>query len=124
MSAETPIEHVAETAGENVVEIRKLLNKVSNFVLHRDLDFDVRAGEVMTLVGGSGSGKTRLVRVIFGLKQHAQCLRHPTAHLVIITIEGSAQSLLQITHGERRIGCYLSRQRHGIVDQLVVRNHA
>jgi phospholipid/cholesterol/gamma-HCH transport system ATP-binding protein len=69
MSAETPVEHVAETVGENVVEIRKLLNKVSNFVLHRDLDFDVRAGEVMTLVGGSGSGKTQLVRVILGLKQ-------------------------------------------------------
>jgi len=69
MSAETPVEQVAENGGENVVDIRKLLNKVANFVLHRDLDFDVRAGEVMTLVGGSGSGKTQLVRVILGLKQ-------------------------------------------------------
>ncbi len=69
MSAKTPVEHDAENSGENVVEIRKLLNKVSNFVLHRDLDFDVHAGEVMTLVGGSGSGKTQLVRVILGLKR-------------------------------------------------------
>jgi phospholipid/cholesterol/gamma-HCH transport system ATP-binding protein len=69
MSAETPVKHDAENSGENVVEIRKLLNKVSNFVLHRDLDFDVHAGEVMTLVGGSGSGKTQLVRVILGLKR-------------------------------------------------------
>ena len=65
MSAET------KPAGEPeaVVEVRGLLNKIGDFVLHRDLDFEVRAGEVMTLVGGSGSGKTQLVRVILGLKR-------------------------------------------------------
>lgn len=65
MSAETN----ASTEGERVVEVRKLLNKIGDFVLHRDLDFEVRPGEVMTLVGGSGSGKTQLVRVILGLKR-------------------------------------------------------
>ena len=68
MSAETPVKSAAANV-DNVVEVRKLLNKISNIVMHRDLDFDVRAGEVMTLVGGSGSGKTQLVRVILGLKQ-------------------------------------------------------
>jgi len=65
MSAETKPQNDANT----VVEVRRLLNKIGDFVLHRDLDFDVRAGEVMTLVGGSGSGKTQLVRVILGLKR-------------------------------------------------------
>lgn len=58
-------------ASENVIEIRKLLNTVAGTVLHRDLDFSVRRDEVMTLVGGSGSGKTQLLRVIIGLKPPA-----------------------------------------------------
>jgi phospholipid/cholesterol/gamma-HCH transport system ATP-binding protein len=65
MSAEAK----SANGAEHVVEVRKLINKVGNYVLHRDLDFEVRAGEVMTLVGGSGSGKTQLVRVILGLKR-------------------------------------------------------
>jgi phospholipid/cholesterol/gamma-HCH transport system ATP-binding protein len=40
-------------------------------VLHKDLKFEVRRDEVMTLVGGSGSGKTQLLRVILGLKRPA-----------------------------------------------------
>jgi len=62
-------ETAVETGIETVVEVRKLLNTIGSVVLHRELDFEVRAGEVMTLVGGSGSGKTQLVRVILGLKQ-------------------------------------------------------
>jgi phospholipid/cholesterol/gamma-HCH transport system ATP-binding protein len=65
MSAETN----ATSESERVVEVRELLNKIGDFVLHQNLDFEVRAGEVMTLVGGSGSGKTQLVRVILGLKR-------------------------------------------------------
>src|SRR4051812_25469058 len=57
---------------ETVVEVKKLLNLVGRrTVLHKDLDFEVGRDEVMTLVGGSGSGKTQLLRVILGLKQAA-----------------------------------------------------
>ena len=55
----------------HVIEIERLLNTVGDVVLHRDLDFKVRRDEVMTLVGGSGSGKTQLLRVILGLKRPA-----------------------------------------------------
>jgi phospholipid/cholesterol/gamma-HCH transport system ATP-binding protein len=57
-------------SADDVVEVRKLLNVVGGgLVLHRDLDLEVRRDEVMTLVGGSGSGKTQLLRVILGLKR-------------------------------------------------------
>jgi phospholipid/cholesterol/gamma-HCH transport system ATP-binding protein len=56
---------------DNVVEVHKLLNYVGRSVLHKDLILDVRRDEVMTLVGGSGSGKTQLLRVILGLKRPA-----------------------------------------------------
>jgi len=55
----------------NVIEVHGLLNRVGRTILHRDLDLEVRRDEVMTLVGGSGSGKTQLLRVILGLKQAA-----------------------------------------------------
>jgi phospholipid/cholesterol/gamma-HCH transport system ATP-binding protein len=36
-------------------------------VVHKDLDLHVRRGELMSLVGGSGTGKTVLLRKILGL---------------------------------------------------------
>ena len=54
-----------------VIEIEGLLNTVAGAVLHKDLALAVRRDEVMTLVGGSGSGKTQLLRVIVGLKRQA-----------------------------------------------------
>ncbi|MBI2754423.1 MAG: ATP-binding cassette domain-containing protein [Betaproteobacteria bacterium] len=57
---------------EYAIEIEGLVNTVGPaLVLHRDLDLRVRREEVMTLVGGSGSGKTQLLRVILGLKRPA-----------------------------------------------------
>ena len=59
-------------SANNVVHVKGLVNTVGrNLVLHKNLDFEVRRDEVMTLVGGSGSGKTQLLRVILGLKQAA-----------------------------------------------------
>jgi len=58
-------------APENVIQVRGLLNRIGRTVLHRDLDLEVRRDEVLTLVGGSGSGKTQLLRVILGLKRAA-----------------------------------------------------
>jgi phospholipid/cholesterol/gamma-HCH transport system ATP-binding protein len=62
----------AADAGEHVIEIEGLVNTVgAGVILHKDLEFRVRRDEVMSLVGGSGSGKTQLLRVILGLKRPA-----------------------------------------------------
>ena len=37
------------------------------FCVHQDLDLQVRRGEILTLIGGSGTGKTVLLRHIAGL---------------------------------------------------------
>ena len=39
------------------------------FNVHQDLQFSVQRGEILSLVGGSGSGKTVLLRQILGLMQ-------------------------------------------------------
>ena len=41
-------------------------------VVHQDLDLTVRRGEVLTLVGGSGTGKTVLLRQMLGLNTPAR----------------------------------------------------
>ena len=59
-------------ATEPVVEIRKLWTVFENgdkkAVVHKDLDLTVERGEIMSLVGGSGTGKTVLLRQILGLE--------------------------------------------------------
>ena len=54
---------------EVVVSIRGLDNRFGEQVVHEDLDLDVRQGEVLGIVGGSGSGKSVLLRTIIGLNR-------------------------------------------------------
>jgi phospholipid/cholesterol/gamma-HCH transport system ATP-binding protein len=58
-----------------MVEIRRLTSAFElpdrRFVVHKDLDLQVERGEVLSIVGGSGSGKTVLLRQILGLEQPA-----------------------------------------------------
>jgi phospholipid/cholesterol/gamma-HCH transport system ATP-binding protein len=55
-----------------IVEIRKLSTVFSlpeqRVVVHKDLDLKVQRGEVLSIVGGSGTGKTVLLRQILGLE--------------------------------------------------------
>jgi len=58
-----------------VVDIRGLRTVFDlpgkQFTVHDKLDFTVRRGEVVSLVGGSGTGKTVLLRQILGLERPA-----------------------------------------------------
>jgi phospholipid/cholesterol/gamma-HCH transport system ATP-binding protein len=56
-------------AEQYVIEIEGLVNSVGGAILHRDVNLKVRRDEVLSLVGGSGSGKSQLLRVILGLKR-------------------------------------------------------
>ncbi|WP_194792962.1 ABC transporter ATP-binding protein [Caenimonas koreensis] len=59
--------------GEAMVEIRKLWSVFTTpertFTVHQDLDLTVQRGEVLSIVGGSGTGKTVLLRQILGLEK-------------------------------------------------------
>ncbi|MBX3698166.1 MAG: ATP-binding cassette domain-containing protein [Dokdonella sp.] len=54
-------------AEEPVIRIRGLRNQFGEQVVHENLDLDVRRGEIIGVVGGSGSGKSVLLRSIIGL---------------------------------------------------------
>ena len=65
----------AEKSNEHVIEVEGLKTQFGDFVVHDNLDINVRRGEIIGVVGGSGTGKSVLMRAIIGLK-------HPSAGTV------------------------------------------
>jgi phospholipid/cholesterol/gamma-HCH transport system ATP-binding protein len=54
---------------EPLVEVRGLVNRFGTQIVHDGLDMTVERGEVFGIVGGSGSGKSVLLRSILGLQR-------------------------------------------------------
>ncbi|OZI62956.1 ABC transporter ATP-binding protein [Bordetella genomosp. 11] len=54
-----------------IISVVGLKTAFGDHVVHEDLDLTVYPGEILTLVGGSGSGKTVLLRQIMGLETPA-----------------------------------------------------
>ncbi len=55
--------------GEPVIEVHNLTKRYGRNIVHQHLNLDIRRGEIVTIVGGSGAGKTTLVRQILGLEK-------------------------------------------------------
>ena len=53
----------------NIVEVRGVRNQFGAQVVHDGLDLDLRRGEILSVVGGSGTGKSVLLRTIVGLNR-------------------------------------------------------
>lgn len=83
---------------EPIIQIRGLVNRFGEQVVHEDLDLDVRRGEIIGVVGGSGSGKSVLMRTIIGL-------RRPNAGGIRVLGEDALSDSPQARrHIERNIG--------------------
>jgi len=52
-----------------VVSARGIVNRFGPQLVHDDVGFDVHAGEVFGIVGGSGSGKSVLLKTLLGLRR-------------------------------------------------------
>ena len=85
-------------AEENVVEVRGLRNQFGAQVVHENLDLDVRRGEILGVVGGSGSGKSVLLRSIIGLNRPA------AGSVRLLGVEMTSASDAQRTQVEQRCG--------------------
>jgi phospholipid/cholesterol/gamma-HCH transport system ATP-binding protein len=53
---------------DSVIEVRGLKNSFGDQIVHDGLDLEVRRGEIFGVVGGSGTGKSVLMRSIIGLQ--------------------------------------------------------
>ncbi|MFM7029271.1 MAG: ABC transporter ATP-binding protein [Chakrabartia sp.] len=50
------------------IRLRGISNRFGDQIVHENLDLDVRNGEILGVVGGSGTGKSVLMRTIIGLQ--------------------------------------------------------
>jgi phospholipid/cholesterol/gamma-HCH transport system ATP-binding protein len=60
------------TGTETVVSLRGITNRFGSQIVHENLNLDIRKGEILGLIGGSGSGKSVLLRTILGLHRQSQ----------------------------------------------------
>lgn len=90
--------------GDAVVEIKGLWTVFrtpgSEFVIHKDLNLTIERGEMLSLVGGSGTGKTTLLRQILGLEIPARGR---------VTVLGQPVSQLTEKGAAARIGMLFQR---------------
>ena len=60
--------HVATPLKDPIIHVEQLRNVFGDKVIHDHLDLDVHPGEILGVVGGSGTGKSVLMRSIIGLQ--------------------------------------------------------
>lgn len=59
-------------AHEIAISLRNISNRFGNQIVHKNLNLDVRKGEILGLIGGSGAGKSVLLHTVTGLnRQHS-----------------------------------------------------
>lgn len=72
----------------------------------KDVSFDIRAGEIMALVGDNGAGKSTLIRIISGVER---------ADEGMVTLRG-AKAHVHSPNDARRLGIETLHQNLGLVD--------
>jgi phospholipid/cholesterol/gamma-HCH transport system ATP-binding protein len=88
----------AAGADAPIIRVRGLVNRFGQQVVHDGLDLDVRRGEILGVVGGSGSGKSVFMRSLLGLQVPA------AGRIDILGVDARAQDPLLRRHIERNIG--------------------
>lgn len=100
---------------EAIVQVRDLANRFGSQGVHEHLDLDIYRGEILAVVGGSGTGKSVLLRSIVGL-------REPSAGRVQVFGENlQALNSEQRRQVERRFGVLF--QKGALFSSLTVREN-
>ena len=80
------------------IRVRGLTNRFGSQTVHDGLDLDVRRGEILGVVGGSGTGKSVLMRSILGL-------RHPDeGEIEVLGVNARSDNRADRLHIERNTG--------------------
>jgi phospholipid/cholesterol/gamma-HCH transport system ATP-binding protein len=60
---------MSETEPEHIIEVKNLVAHYGERVILNGINLDIRTGEIMVIMGGSGSGKTTFMRNLLGLNK-------------------------------------------------------
>jgi phospholipid/cholesterol/gamma-HCH transport system ATP-binding protein len=82
-----------------VIKVRGLVNGFGDKLVHDHIDLDVYRGEVLGVVGGSGSGKSVLLRSIIGLIRPKEGSIEVFGRPTLGEIEGPAMRRLEMRWG-------------------------
>ena len=81
-----------------LIRVRGVVNRFGEQCVHDGVDLDVRRGEILGVVGGSGTGKSVLMRSILGL-------RRPNAgRIQVLGVDAMAEDPVTRRHIERNTG--------------------
>ena len=78
---------------QTIITVRGLGNSFGDQIVHEDLDLEVRRGEILGVVGGSGTGKSVLMRSIIGLQTPTAGEVHVFGEPTIDREEGDLQDI-------------------------------
>jgi len=59
----------ATTTNSPVLQVRGLTKRFGGLTAVKDLNFDLRAGEIFGLIGPNGSGKSTAMKTIMGIER-------------------------------------------------------
>ena len=83
---------------EAIITVRGLRNQFGAQVVHEDLDLEVRRGEIIGVVGGSGTGKSVLMRSILALR------RPDAGEISVMGVDAMSRDAEDRRHIERNTG--------------------
>ena len=81
-----------------IIRVRGLVNRFGSQVVHDGLDLDVRRGEILGVVGGSGTGKSVLMRSLIGLR------RPDAGEIEVLGVDPRSDDPADLLHIERNTG--------------------
>jgi phospholipid/cholesterol/gamma-HCH transport system ATP-binding protein len=96
------VELMAGRADDILIKVTGLKNAFGEQIVHENLDLEVRRGEILGVVGGSGTGKSVLMRSIIGLQT---------------PIEGDVEVFGETTIGREETDAIEIRKRWGVLFQ-------
>ena len=81
-----------------VMSVRGLANRFGAQIVHENLDLDILKGEVLGIIGGSGAGKSVLMRSILGLREPNE------GTIDVLGVDARSQDPVTRRHIERNTG--------------------
>ena len=89
---------IARDPATPVIQVRGLVNRFGEQVVHDGVDLEVRRGEIIGVVGGSGSGKSVLMRSILGLRTPNE------GEIEVLGVDARSDDPVTCRHIERNSG--------------------